>query len=117
MSDPDTSVPRFNVHTATFDAIPDGSGWMRLLFESPDGTRKAGSFKEPGVFHEVMPYDEVLFAVAGSTTISVEGGETFRLSAGDCCYLRKGLSVTFDNAPDFHDLSIFMRPDDARPDA
>ena len=112
MSDPDTSVPRFNVHTADFDALPDGSGWMRLLFESPDGARKAGSFKEPGVHHEVMPYDEVLFAIAGSTTLTVEDGEPFELSAGDVCYLRKGQRVTFDNADDFHDLSIFMRYDE-----
>jgi uncharacterized cupin superfamily protein len=112
MTDPDASVPRFNVHTAAFDALPDGSGWMKLLFESPDGARKAGSFREPGVFHEVMAYDEVLFAIAGSTTISVEGGDSFRLVAGDCCYLRKGLTVTFDNAADFHDLSIFMRHQD-----
>ena len=109
MTDLDTAVPRFNVHTAAFDEIPDGSGWMKILFESPDGARKAGSFKEPGVFHEVMPYDEVLYAVAGSSRISIEGGETFVLSAGDVCYLRKGMKVTFDNADDFHDLSIFMR--------
>ena len=109
MTDPDTAVPRFNVHTATFDEIPDGSGWMKLLFESPDGSRKAGSFKEPGVFHEVMPYDEVLYAVAGSTTITVDDGETFQLTQGDCCYLRKGQTITFDNAADFQDLSIFMR--------
>lgn len=108
MSGLDRTVPRFNVHTASFEDIPEAEGLQKILYESPDGARKVGSFKEPGHFDVVMPFDEVLFVVAGKTTISVVGGETFDLSAGDCCYLRKGLSVAFDNSPDFHDLSVFM---------
>jgi uncharacterized cupin superfamily protein len=109
MTDPGTPSPRFNLYTAEFDELPDGAGWMKLLYESPDGMRKVGSFKEPGVFHEVMPFDELLFIVAGSTKISIEGGENFVLTAGDCCYFFKGQSVTFDNSDDFHDLSVFMK--------
>ena len=104
--------PRFNVHTADFDELPDGAGYMKLLYESPDGARKVGSFKEPGVFHEVMPFDELLYIVAGTTKISIEGQEPFELTAGDCCYFFKGQSVTFENSTDFHDLSVFMRHDD-----
>lgn len=110
MSGQDTSVPRFNVHSATFEPIPEyGDGWhQKLLYESPDGARKAGSFKEVGHFQEVMPYDEFIYVVAGSTRVSIEGGETFQLTVGDCCYLRKGLSVTFDHAPDFHDVAVLV---------
>lgn len=112
MSDLDVTVPRFNVHAATFEPIPGANGLQKLLFESPDGARKAGSFKEPGHFDVVMPFDEVLFVVAGTTTLSVGGGDSFTLTAGDCCYLRKGMAISFDNSDDFHDLSIFMRHGD-----
>jgi uncharacterized cupin superfamily protein len=108
MSDQDTTVPRFNVHTASYEPSPEWGGHKRFLYESPDGARKAGSFKESGHFTEVMPFDEFIFVVAGSTTITIEGGEAFELTAGDCCYLRKGLSVTFDHASDFHDVAVLM---------
>jgi uncharacterized cupin superfamily protein len=113
MSDRHISVPRFNVHTAEFEDIPGVAvGVQRLLFESPDGARKAGSFKEPGHYDAVMPCDEVLYVVGGTTTVTVEGGESFVLTAGDCCYLRKGQVLSFDNSEDFHDLSVFMAYDD-----
>lgn len=108
MSSKDASVPRFNVHTASFDPSPEWGGYKKFLYESPDGARKAGSFKESGRFVETMPFDEFIFVVGGSTKVSIEGGETFELVAGDCCYLRKGLTVTFDHAPDFHDVAVLM---------
>jgi uncharacterized cupin superfamily protein len=111
VSNQDTSVPRFNVHTSAFDPSPEWGGYKKFLYESPDGARKAGSFKESRHFVEVMPFDEFIFVVGGSTTVSIEGGETFELVAGDCCYLRKGLTVTFDHAPDFHDVAVLMSYD------
>lgn len=108
MTTQDVSVPRFNVHTAEYDPSPEWGGWKRFLFESPDGLRKAGSFKEAGRYIEVMPFDEFMFVLAGSAKVAVSGGETFELSAGDCCYLRKGLSVTLDLSPDFHDVAVLM---------
>lgn len=112
MSNQDTSVPRFNVHTAEFDPSPEYNGHMKVLYTSPDGSRKAGSFKESGHFEEVMPFDEFIYVVAGSTRVTIEGGETFDLTVGDCCYLRKGLSVKFDHAPDFHDVAVLVSHDD-----
>jgi uncharacterized cupin superfamily protein len=118
MSDQETTVPRFNVHTASYDPSPEWGGHKKFLYESPDGARKAGSFKEFGKFTEVMPFDEFIYVVAGSTKIAIQGGETFELAAGDCCYLRKGLSVTFDHAPDFHDVAVLMsHGDDDAPTA
>lgn len=107
-----TTVPRFNVHTAAFDPSPEYNGWKKFLYESADGSRRVGSFKETGVFDVVMPCDEFIFVVAGQSTVSVEGGETFELTPGDCCYLRKGLSVTFNHGPDFHDVAVLMTHDD-----
>lgn len=104
----DVTVPRFNVHTVAYDLSPEWGGWKKFLYESGDGARRAGSFKEVGHYQATMPFDEFMFVIAGSLSVSVEGGETFELTSGDCCYLRKGLSVTFDFSSDFHDVAVLM---------
>ncbi|WP_431230860.1 cupin domain-containing protein [Paenarthrobacter nicotinovorans] len=108
----DTSVPRFNVHTTDYEPSPEWGGHKKFLYESPDGARIAGSFKESGHYDYVMPRDEFFYVIAGSSKVAVQGGETFELVAGDCVFLRKGLSVTFDHSPDFHDVAVLMAYDD-----
>lgn len=115
MSNQDTTVPRFNVFTAEYDPSPEWGGHKRFLYESPDGARKAGSFKEFGQFTEVMPFDEFFYVVAGSTKVTIEGGESFELGVGDCAYFRKGQTVHFDHAENFHDVAVLMsHGDEAR---
>jgi uncharacterized cupin superfamily protein len=111
-------VPRFTVKEAPFVAFDMGdgvSGHQAILHKSHDGTRLAGSFKESGVIHEVMPFDEFIYVVAGSSRISVKNGDTFELNTGDCCYLRQGLDVTFEHSDDFHDVVVLIsdKPIDA----
>lgn len=108
MSEPTMAVPHFNVHTVSYEPAPEVNGWKRWLYESPDGARRAGSFKESGRFDLVMPFDEFLYVVAGSTKITIEGGESFELAAGGCCFLRKGLEASFETSPDYHDVCVFM---------
>ncbi|MEV5650638.1 cupin domain-containing protein [Nocardia sp. NPDC052254] len=112
MTDHSTAVPHFNVHTATYDPAPEVNGFKKWLYESPDGARRAGSFKEHGRFDVVTPCDEFLYVVAGSTRLTLQDGETFELTAGGCCFLRKGLTVTFETSADYHDVSVFMSLDD-----
>ncbi|WP_375479782.1 cupin domain-containing protein [uncultured Jatrophihabitans sp.] len=101
-------VPRFNVHTATYDPLPEFGGQQAILYKSDDGTRLAGSFQESGRHTMVMPFDEFIYVVTGGSTISVDDGEPFTLSAGDCCYLRQGTNVTFEMTDDFHDVTVLI---------
>ena len=104
-------VPRFRVNEAEFVPfdLGDGiSGHQAILHRSEDGTRLAGSFKESGVIHEVMPFDEFIYVVAGSTRIEVLDGDSFELGTGDCCYLRQGQDVTFHHSDDFHDVVVLI---------
>lgn len=104
----DVTVPRFNVHTTQFDPLPEYNGEQAWLYKSADGTRRVGSFKEVGRFVEHMHNDEFFYVVAGTSQVSVEGGETFTLSAGDCVYFKKGLTVTFEHDADFHDVAVLI---------
>ena len=112
MSNPQTTVPRFNVHTASFDPLPEYNGQQAWLYKSADGKRRVGSFKEAGHYVVPMENDEFFFVVAGSSKVSVEGGESFELTEGDCVYFRKGQTVTFDHASDFHDVAVLISHDD-----
>lgn len=108
MSKPDTTVPRFNVFTADYEPSPEWGGHKKFLYESPDGNRKAGSFKEFGKYTVYMPRDEFFYIIAGSTEVTVEGGESFKLVVGDCVYFRKGMTIHFDHDKDFHDVAVLM---------
>lgn len=113
MSNQDTTVPRFNVHTTSFDPLPEYNGEQAWLYKSVDGKRRVGSFKEAGQFTVPMKNDEFFYVVAGSSKVTVEGGESFTLTAGDCVYFRKGQTVHFDHASDFHDVAVLISYDDA----
>jgi uncharacterized cupin superfamily protein len=102
----ETTVPHFNAHTADF--TPFSLGHMALLYKSEDGTRLAGSFKESGLHKMEMPFDEFIYIVQGSSKITVEGGDTFEMGVGDCCYLKKGQNVTFEHSEDFHDVTVLL---------
>ena len=104
----DGRVPRFNVHSAPFEPLPEFGGRQAILYSSPDRTRLAGSFQESGTHTMVMPFDEFIYVVGGSCRISVEDGDSFDLGVGDCCYLRKGMNLTFEMADDFHDVAVLL---------
>ena len=104
-------VPRFRVSEAPLVAFDMGggiSGHSAILYKSEDGRRLAGSFQESGLIHEVMPFDEFIYVVTGSTKISVKDGDSFELLAGDCCYLRTGQDVTFEHSSDFQDVVVLI---------
>lgn len=104
----ESSVPHFNVHDTDFEPMAQ-EGWRKsILYVSEDKTRVAGSFKESGTHAVVMPFDEFIYIVGGSSTIEVEGGETIEMKAGDCCYLRQGQNVTFHHSEDFHDVTVLI---------
>ena len=104
----DGTVANFNVFTTDYEPLPEFGGKQAILHVSDDHRRLAGSFHESGVHPLVMPFDEFIYVIAGTATISVEGGETVELSAGGCCYLKEGQNVTFDFSEDFHDVSVLV---------
>jgi uncharacterized cupin superfamily protein len=104
----DLTVPRFNVNTVEWTSFPEFGGHEAILYKSDDGTRLAGSFRESGKHTMVMPFDEFMYLLAGTAKISVEGGESFELGVGECCYLRQGMTVTMEMSEDFHDVTVLV---------
>jgi uncharacterized cupin superfamily protein len=104
----DGTAPQFNVFTTDYEPLPEYGGKQAVLYTSEDNRRLAGSFHESGVHPLLMPYDEFIYVIAGTAKISVEGGDTFELGVGGCCYLTEGQNVTFDFSDDFHDVSVLV---------
>ena len=104
----DQTVPRFNVHTADWTPFPEFGGHEAVLYKSEDGTRLAASFRLSGTHSWVTPYDDFFFVVGGSAKITVEGRGSFEVVAGDFCYIRQGMSVTFEMSDDFHEVSVLV---------
>ena len=110
----DQPLPHFRVLEAplvSFDLGDGISGQHAILYHSADKRRLAGSFKESGTMHEVMPFDEFIYVVAGSTRVTVEGQEPVLVEAGACCYLRQGQQVTFEHSDDFQDVVVLISDD------
>lgn len=110
----DTALPHLNVHDAEYQPLPAYGGAQAILYRSPDGRRIAGSFRESGKHSLTMAYDEFLFVIAGSATLTVHGDERLTLVPGDACYLRQGSTVDFEMSPDFHDVAVLMSDDEIR---
>jgi uncharacterized cupin superfamily protein len=104
------AVPRFNVHTADYEPLPEFGGKQAVLYKSEDGKRLAGSFHESGTHTLEMPFDEFMYLIAGTCTITVDGA-SFQMAVGDCCYLRQGQQVTFEMSDDFHDVTVLISDD------
>jgi uncharacterized cupin superfamily protein len=104
-------APRYRPSEAPltwFDLGEGISGYHAILYRSEDGTRLAGSFKESGVHDLVLPCDEFLHVIAGSTRITVKGQEPFELTVGECCYLTAGTDVKFEHSEDFQDMVVLI---------
>jgi uncharacterized cupin superfamily protein len=104
----DSKVAQFNVFATEYEPLPEFGGKKAILYAADDNRRVAGSFHESGVHQMLMPFDEFIYVIAGTATISVEGGDKVELGAGGCCYLKEGQNVTFDFSDDFHDVSVLV---------
>jgi len=100
------NVAHLNVHTAEFTPLADIEGVEAILYHSEDGTRIAGSFRESGTHTLVQDFDEFIYVIAGTARASLEGGAVLDLAAGDCCYLRQGARVTWDERADPGSASV-----------
>lgn len=107
MSQP-SSIPHFNAITVEGTPVPQYGGTEAVLYSSADGKRLAGSFRESGTHTMVMPFDEFVYLIAGSVTLTLAGEEPLVLSAGDCAYLKEGQEVTWEMSDDFHDVTVLV---------
>lgn len=103
-----TSIPHFNALTVEGTPVPQYGGTEAVLYSSEDGKRLAGSFRESGTHTMVMAYDEFLYLLGGTLTLTVAGEEPLLLSTGDCAYLREGQEVTWEMSDDFHDVTVLV---------
>lgn len=106
-------IPFFRASTAEYDPFPhtggdpfpeDMDGRYAEIYRAPDGRRYAGSFKEAGTEHTVMPYDEFIYLLTGEAHITVE----VHMKPGDACYLKEGWTVDFDLSEDFTDVTVLI---------
>ena len=93
---------------APWQPLPEFGGHQAILYQSEDRLRVAGSFRESGTHRMVMPFDEFVYVVAGSVTISVEGGTSFQAKTGTAFYVRQGMYVTWEMSDDFHDVTVLV---------
>lgn len=105
---PYRATPRFNVHTVQRQPYPDWNGEKAILHVSKDGRIVAGSFKEEGTQQVVMPFDQFIYVVAGRMKVSVEGGDTFEMGPGDCCFVFKGDTITYEQSDGFLDITVLI---------
>ncbi len=81
------------------------------MHAAPDGRILAASYRLSGTHTWTLPYDDFFYVVAGTATVTVAGGETFDVAAGDFCHLRRGRHVTFEMSDDFHEISVLVSDD------
>lgn len=97
-----------DVHEVEREDFPEFDGHRAVLHISDDGRIYAGTYWLRGRHTWELPYDDFFYVVAGSATFSVEGGESFEVSAGSFGHLRKGWVVTADMSDDFHEVSTLI---------
>ncbi len=101
-------IPHFQPGSADWTPFPEYGGEYNVIYRSDDGRRVAGSFKEAGQHHLVMPYDEFIYLIAGEARITVEGIGEIHMRPGDACWLKEGWVVDFDLSEDFHDVTVLV---------
>lgn len=103
----EATIHCFNVNTVEFTPMPQFGGAQAVLYQSPDGKRIAGAFRESGQHTLTMEYDEFLFVIRGTAALTVHG-KRHVLGPGDTAYLTQGLTVDFDMSDDFQDVAVLM---------
>ena len=107
----DTDIPSFNVSTPDWRPLADVEGidgHEAILYRSPDGCRMAGTFKESGKATILMPFDEFVYVLAGTVTVTVTGGQPQTATVGDAFYVCEGQEVTWEMSEDFQDVTVLI---------
>lgn len=103
-----THIPHFNATSAPWRPQAGFGGHEAVLYRSPDHTRVAATYRESGTFTLQMPYDQFVYVIAGTATITVEGAGGFVAGPGDAFYVRQGMNVTWELSEDFHDICVMI---------
>lgn len=105
---PNIDVPRGSVKDLHWVPLPEFGGAEAVIYRSADGKRVAAAFRESGKATFTYPFDEFLQVTPGKVKVSVHGGDTFELVAGDVAYFREGITVDFDFSKDFADVTMLV---------
>jgi uncharacterized cupin superfamily protein len=106
--EPDMHVPHFNLADAEWVSLPEFGGSKSLIYRSPDGKRVAATYRESGAYSFDCPFDEMMYVVGGTASLSVNGQEAIELKPGDMTYLCEGWTISIDMSRDFHMVACLM---------
>jgi uncharacterized cupin superfamily protein len=101
-------VPHGPIESFDWRALPQFNGSEALIYRSPDGKRVAAAFRTPGQYTFTFPFDEFMYVVTGSVTITVDGTEPFTLKAGEMAYFRQGMKAHFVSSADYSNIAMMV---------
>ena len=84
-------------------------GHESILYRSADRLRIAGTFKESGTLRLLMPFDEFVYVIAGTVTMTNHDvDQTFTAGPGEAFWVMQGSDVTWTMSDDFHDITVLI---------
>ncbi len=98
----DVAVPKLNVHTAEYTALPEYGGSETILCSSPDGTRSRAVSRLRPRAHR--PHDESADDVAAGVAVTVHRGEHHEMGLSTPSTYGGGMTVDFE----LHDVTLLM---------
>jgi uncharacterized cupin superfamily protein len=101
-------VPHGPIESFDWRALPQFNGSEAIIYRSPDGRRVAAAFRTPGEYTFTFPFDEFMYVVTGSVTITVAGAEPFTLKAGEVAYFRQGVTAHFVSSADYSNIAMMV---------
>ncbi len=101
-------VPHGPIESFDWRSLPQFNGSEAIIYRSPDGKRVAAAFRTPGEYTFTFPFDEFMYVVTGSVTITIDGAEPFTLKAGEMAYLRQGTKAHFVSSADYSNIAMMV---------
>jgi uncharacterized cupin superfamily protein len=101
-------VPHGPIESFDWRALPQFNGSEAIIYRSPDGKRVAAIFRTPGEYTFTFPFDEFMYVVTGSVTITMAGAEPFALKAGEMAYFRQGMTAHFASSADYSNIAMMV---------
>lgn len=103
-------VARFAMSDARWQPFGDGS--YCPIYRSEDGRHFVALLRESGRFKDfVFPFNEAMCVFRGTYSMTVQGGETIVLKAGDVAFIPQGTVADLDVSDDFEDFAYLYSSD------
>ena len=86
---------KFSVNSSKWVKTPEFGGGECVHYRSPDNTIAVVGFRESGKHSFKYPFNEFAYVLSGSAKVSVRGGDSFTIGAGDVLYVEEGTHMLF----------------------